>query len=157
MIRDSPPVYQQLHQSWKLQIYRVTLKGCDFYDDCRAFIQSCFKKKLGHKNSILTVFTFALRFLNFNQGYTLDYDRNTFKLGWFEKFLVVAEVASFVDNPVLFRQVIFQHLMIFFKSRANFSDVTANFSVVTGTTSVMSQLTFLQRHRPTAYFSDFCI
>ena len=26
--------------------YRVTQKGCDFKDDCTAFNQSCFKKKI---------------------------------------------------------------------------------------------------------------
>ena len=42
-------------------IYRVTHKGCDFKDDFKA-LSSLVLTKLAHKNSSLTVFTFALRF-----------------------------------------------------------------------------------------------
>ena len=57
---------------------------------------------LEHCNSSLTVFTLARQFIQFDNSHTLDQDRNTFKLVRFKKFLVVAEVASFVGNPVLF-------------------------------------------------------
>ena len=56
--------------------------------------------QLGHKKSSLTVFKFARRLKNFGKGHILD--RETFKLVWFEKFWVVAVVASFVGNPVVY-------------------------------------------------------
>ena len=47
------------------------------------------------------MFTFAICLINFDKGYhTLGTDHKTFQLVLFEKFVVVAEFASFVGDPV---------------------------------------------------------
>ena len=54
-------------------IYMAIHKGCDFDNDYRTFRQFC-GNKYARCNSSLTVFTFALLFLNFEKGHTLEKD-----------------------------------------------------------------------------------
>ena len=46
--------------------YRVIHKGCNFNDDCRAFINHCFNKICANCNIFLTVLTFVKILINFD-------------------------------------------------------------------------------------------
>ena len=57
-------------------------------------------------NRSLTVFLFPIFFIYVYKGQAKSKDRHTYTFAWFEKFYVVAEVASVLGNPVYKRQLI---------------------------------------------------